>query len=197
MLRQPVQVDQAAPDDAAALLEMWGGTGGRPERAAGAKPLREAAASLARMAADPDQRLLVARVDDRVAGAVHLSRAPLAPLLGECGVYMLHLHVRDEFRKQGVGLALLEATVSWAEEKDTAHVLAAASVSSRDANRYLARLGFAQIAVVRGTTTAALRAKLPVETPAVARADRRTHRNVGHVLAKRRSMRRAAQARPS
>ncbi len=197
MWRQPVLVEEASPEDAAVLLELWGGSGGRLERMAGPKPLRDAAASLARIAADADQRLLVARVDGRVAGAVHLSRAPLSPLHSECGVHMLHLHVLEEFRKLGVGMALMEATVTWAEEKDISHVLTAASVSSRDANRYLARLGFGQIAVVRGTTTAALRAKLPVETPAVARADRRSHRNVGHVLAKRRSMRRAEQTRPT
>jgi hypothetical protein len=60
----------------------------------------------------------------------------------------------------------------------------------------MARLGLGQMAVVRGASTAALRAKLPVETPAAARVGSRTHRSVGHVLAQRRSLRRA-QRRPT
>jgi predicted N-acetyltransferase YhbS len=193
MARSPVHVEDARPDDADALVEVWGGAGGR----APAVPGQEAASSIARIASEPDERLLVARVDGRVAGAVHLLRAPLSPVHAESAVYMVHLHVLEEFRRRGVGLALVEGAVSWAEEKDSPHVLTAASASSRDANRFMARLGLGQVAIVRGATTAAVRAKLPVETPAVAAADRRTHRNVGTVLAKRRSMRRAGQTPPS
>jgi GNAT superfamily N-acetyltransferase len=121
-------------------------------------------------------------------------RAPLSPVHAETAVYVLHLHVIEALRRHGVGHALLEATVSWAEEEDSPHVVAAASVGSRDANRFMARLGLTQVAVVRGATTAALRAKLPVEPPAAARVGRRSNRNVGQVLAARRSLRRA-QAR--
>ena len=204
MFRNPVQIRDAAPDDAAALIGLWGSTGlvaRAPEReVSGETPsdasLRDAASSIARIAADPDQRLLVAHIDDRLAGAVHLSRGALSPVHDESAVYVLHLQVVEEFRRHGVGHALLEATVTWAEEKDTSHVMAAASVGSRDANRFMARLGLAQVAVVRGATTAALRAKLPVEPPVAARVGTRTHRSVGAVLAQRRSMRRA-QTRPS
>jgi hypothetical protein len=104
--------------------------------------------------------------------------------------------VLDRFRRHGVGRALLEAAVTWAEEKDIAHVVTATSVSSRDANRFMARLGLGQVAVLRGATTAALRAKLPVEPPAAARVGTsQTHSHVGQVLARRRLLRRA-QARP-
>jgi GNAT superfamily N-acetyltransferase len=197
--RSQVLVEDASEDDAEALVEVWSAVLGarREDRVPASEPLQEAVSSLARIATDPDQRLLVARVDGQVAGAVHLTRGPVSPVLAESAVFMWHLNVRDEFRRHGVGRALVDAAVTWAEEKDTAHVLTAASVHSRDANRFMARLGLGQVALVRGATTAALRAKLPVETPAVVRADRRTHRNVGTVLAKRRSMRRAEQARPS
>lgn len=194
MFRSPVQILDASTEDAAALLDVWAPLPGRDDTSV---VLQDAAASVARIAADPDQRLLVARVDGSVAGAVHLMRAPISPLHSESAVYMMHLNVVDEFRRHGVGRALMEATVVWAEEKDTSHVITAASVSSRDANRFMARFGLGQIAVMRGATTAALRAKLPVETPAVAKVDRRSHRSVGAVLAQRRSMRRAERARPS
>jgi GNAT superfamily N-acetyltransferase len=212
VFRNPVQIRDAAPDDAASLMGLWGGAGvvGRsaerevsPEGADGGqgagpdqRTVRDAASAIARIAADPDQRVLVAQIDDRVAGAVHLTRGTFSPVHNESAVYVMHLQVVEEFRRHGVGHALMEATVSWAEEKDTSHVLAAASVASRDANRFMARLGLGQVAVVRGATTAALRAKLPVEPPVAARVGTRNHRSVGAVLAQRRSLRRA-QTRPS
>jgi GNAT superfamily N-acetyltransferase len=197
VFRSPVHVRDAVPDDAAALVEIWSGFGDRPaERGADldteGPALREAVSSVARLAADPDERLLVAVIDGQVVGATHLSRGPLSPIHVETAVYVLHLQVLEDHRRHGVGRALLEATVTWAEEKDTSHVIVAAAVASRDANRFMARLGLAQIAVVRGATVPALRAKLPVEPPAAAaRVGSRHHRNVGQVLVQRRSMRRA------
>jgi GNAT superfamily N-acetyltransferase len=198
VFRSPVLVREATLEDVEALVEVWGGELTRlPEREEGERCAQEAAASIARLAADPDQRILVAVIDERVAGAVHLVRAPLSPVHTETAVYVAHLHVIDRFRRHGVGKALLEATVSWAEEKDTSHVIVAASVSSRDANRFMARLGLSQIAVIRGSSTAALRARLPVETPAAARVTTpASQRTVRQVLARRRSLRRA-QSRPS
>lgn len=196
MFRSPVHLRDAAPDDADALVAVWGGLGARtPDDDTTPQALGEAATSLARIAADPDQRLLIAHIDATVTGAVHLMRAPLSPLHSDTAIYVLHLQVVDEFRRHGVGRALIEATLTWAEEKDTTHVVAAASATSRDANRFMARLGLSQIAVVRGSTVASLRARLPVEPPAAARVGTKSHRSVGQVLARRRSMRRAAQTR--
>ena len=195
MFRSPVHVRDATPDDAAALVRIWSGFGDRPaERTAvdtEGPALREATSSVARIAADPDERLLVALNDDQVVGATHHARGPRSPLHVETAVYVMHLHVLEDHRRHGVGRALLEATVTWAEEKDTSHVVVAAAVASRDANRFMARLGLAQIAVVRGATVPALRAKLPLEPPAAARVGSRHHRNVGQVLVQRRSIRRA------
>lgn len=192
-----VNICDALPGDARALVAVWGGLAGRTTGGeATPHALQEAAAAIARIAVDPDQRLLVARIDDEVAGAVHLARAPLSPVHHDTAIYVMHLQVIESFRRHGVGRALMEATVTWAEEKDTAHVIAAAASASRDANRFMARLGLGQIAVVRGATASALRAKLPVDPPAAARVGTRSHRSVGQVLAQRRSMRRA-QTRPS
>lgn len=196
MTRSPVQVRDATPEDAAALVDVWGPGRNVGNEAALPPVLDEARASMARIAADPDQRLLVAAIDDKVAGAVHLTRGQLSPIHGDAAVYVLHLQVLEEARRHGVGRALMAATVTWAEEKDTPHVVAAAAIASRDANRFMARLGLGQIAVVRGASVSSLRAKLPVETPAAARVGSRSHRSVGQVLVQRRSLRRS-QARPS
>lgn len=194
MSRCAVPVRDALLEDADALLQVWSPVGGSrtPEQDGPA-----ARASLARIAADPDQRLLVALVDGAVVGAVHLVRATVSPVHCESAVHVTHLHVLESHRRRGVGRALMEAVVSWAEEKDTVHVIAAASAGSRDANRFMARLGLGQVAVLRGATVAGLRAKLPVEPPAAARVSSRSSRTVGQVIVQRRSLRRAQAARIS
>lgn len=194
MSRNPVQVRDAGTEDVPVLLKLWSGVLARAERDTGASDA-EARAGVARIAADPDQRLVVAVLDGRVVGAVHLIRAPLSPIHSEMGVHLTHMQVEEASRRHGAGRALVEAAVAWAEEKDTVHVLSAAWVGSRDANRFMARLGFAQIAVVRGATVASLRTKMPVEPPAAARVGSRSPRSVGQVLAQRRLQRRS-QARP-
>ncbi|MGZ5418038.1 MAG: N-acetyltransferase family protein [Nocardioides sp.] len=191
MFRCPVHVRDAEPRDAAELRELLGATPSRP----GVRPA-EAAAAVAAIAVDPDQRLIVAEDNGRVVGVAHLVRASLSPLGGGTAVHVLHLNVRTELRRHGVGRALMEATVSWAEEKESSHVVAAASVGSRDTNRFMARLGLTQVAVMRAATVSTLRAKMPVEPPAAARVGSRSHRNVGQVLAKRRSMRRSQAKTP-
>ena len=189
MFHTPVHVRDAGPDDVDDLMRIWAARG--PERVL-APPVRsDALSSVARIAADPDQRVLVAVVDDHVAGAVHLVRAPVSPISGDSAVYVMHLQVADEFRRHGAGRSLMEAAVTWAEEKDSSHVVATASAGSRDANRFMARLGLGPTAMVRAASVASMRAKLPLEPPAAARVGSRAHRNVGQVIVQRRSLRRA------
>ena len=192
MSRYPVQVRDAVPEDAATLVAVWGDF---RRSASDRNPLNpahdEAAAAVARIAADPDERLLVGILEGEIVGAAHLIRASVSPIHTETAIHITHLHVLAGHRRHGVGKALIEAAVSWAEEKDTSHLLAAAWVHSRDANRFMARLGLAQIAIVRGATIPALRSKLRVEPPAGAMVTSRNHRSVGQVLAQRRLQRRA------
>lgn len=193
MSRNPVQVRDATPEDAEALLAIWADFSRRTysDRFPVDLPETETAGSVARIAADPDERLVVGLVDDRVVGAALLQRAAMSPIHTESAIHISHLHVLGEARRNGVGRALIEAALSWAEEKDTSHILAAASVNSRDANRFMARLGLAQVAVVRGATVAAMRAKLPREAAAVARIGVRPQQNLAQLLAHRRSLRRS------
>lgn len=188
-----MHVRDATPDDASALLEIWSGLARTCDRESVA-PQAEAAAAVARCAAESDRRMVVAVLEDQVVGAAQLLRAPISPIHSEMAVHVVHLQVREKWRRHGVGRALMEAAVCWAEEKDTVHVMAAASGASRDANRFMARLGLVQVAVIRAATVAALRTKMPVEPPAAARMGARSHRSVGQVLAQRRSQRRS-QAR--
>lgn len=92
--------------------------------------------------------LLVARLDE--IGAIDLT-----PVL-----HVSHLLVSPKQRRRGIGRALLAAAVHVAEERDVDRVLATAAAGSREANRYLARLGFAPMVVHRVASTATLRRSL-------------------------------------
>jgi GNAT superfamily N-acetyltransferase len=187
VIRCPVQIRDAVPDD---VEELRGVLITGDDRGGDVEQVAAGCTAVASIAADPDQRLLVAVLDGRIAGVVHLVRGPISPLHCDSAVQVLNLHVLEELRRRGVGHVLMEAAVAWAEEKDTAHIVAAASVGSRDANRFMARLGLAQVAVVRGAAVSTLRSKLSGESTAV-RATGRSHRIVEQVLAQRRSLRRS------
>lgn len=193
MARCPVTVRDAEPEDVHAVRELLAQVSLRTHE----EPrLADEMTAIANLALDPDQRLLVAVTDDDVVGVAHLVRAALSPLQADTAVHMLHLNVREDQRRHGVGHALLEATVSWAEEKGSSHLVVAANPSSRDSNRFLARLGLGPAALMRVASVASLRSRLPVETPVAARVGSRNHRTVGQVVARRRSLRRAQARTP-
>lgn len=182
MGRQPVHIRDATPADAEALLSLWS----RTTRHADSSPraLRDAERALANLAVDPDERLLVATVRQRVVGALQLRRGPVSPLVLDSAVHTSFLLVEPEHRKHGLGRALMEAAVLWAEEKDV-HQITAITDTNRDTNRFFVRLGMSTLATVRSAPTAGLRKKLSSER---ARPD--GNRHLGEVLAQRRSMRR-------
>lgn len=178
MARHPLLVRDAEPADLAELLEVWALSGNGVDHAPGFSA--EAAQALANISADPDERLVVCEVDGRVVAAISLRRAPLSPLHTDNVVHSSFLLVRPDHRRHGCAHALLQAAVDWAEEKGIEHVSAITASQSRDANRFLARLGLSPVATVRVAPTAVLRDKL---APAPARS-------VSRVLAQRRTMRR-------
>jgi GNAT superfamily N-acetyltransferase len=96
-------------------------------------------------------------------------------------------NVFPEFRRHGVGRALMEAAVGWAEERGVGHVATAAAAGSRDGNRFMARLALGPVATLRLAPTTVVRSKLTAQRPPVAHVP---PRQLTHLLAVRRSMRR-------
>jgi GNAT superfamily N-acetyltransferase len=93
-------------------------------------------------------------------------------------------HVFPQFRRKGVGSALMEVACRFADQHGISHVQTAAAAESRDANRFMARLSFAPQAMLRAATTSAVRARLPKArqvTPAATSKQR-----IDRVLAARR-----------
>lgn len=183
MSRCALQIRDAEPGDAADLLALWTFSG-RADQAP--RPVEEAASALAQIAAAPDERLLVGLVGGNLVAAVHLRRAPLSPLHTESVVHTSYLVVHPDHRRHGYARALLDQALVWAEEKDVHHVTAITSSTSRDTNRFLARLGLSTAWTVRIGSTSAMRRKI---TPDPIRT-RDTRRQLGRVLAQRRSVQR-------
>lgn len=190
MSRSGLEIRDARPEDAAELLRLWHEVAGTSPEQPTARPVDDSSAALAQVAADPDERFLVGFHDDVLVAALHLRRAAMSPLHADMAVHTSYMLVRPDHRKHGYARALLDAAVSWAEEKDVAHVSAITSSHSRDTNRFLARLGFAPIATIRVANTGLLRRNLTPE--AIRPLDAR--RNLGRVLAQRRTIQRRARA---
>lgn len=187
MSRSAVHIRPVHLDDADELLAVWQTL--PPRAAVQEQALAEVEGTIRKVLASERERIVVAEVGNRLAGALHLKIGPLAPLSSDLAVFTSHLNVIQEFRKRGIARSLMEAAVTWAEENAILHVVAMSAVNSRDTSRFMARLGLAQAAVVRVAPTATLRAKLPVDLPGVSRPVA-SNRQISQVLAARRSLRR-------
>jgi GNAT superfamily N-acetyltransferase len=190
MTRSLVSLRCALPSDAPALAEVWSDVLRRAEHEDQVSDLLQIIESAT---ASPHDRLVVAEYDGEVAGAVHLRETTLSPLNLEPAVRAISPHVLPQYRRHGVGKALMEAAVAYAEELGIGHVATAAASGSRDANRFMARLAFGPQAVLRVASTHAVRARLTAQRPAVQRT---SGRHLTQVLAARRSMRRVPPASP-
>src|SRR5690349_13532976 len=184
MPRQAPRIRDASPLDAPDLLHLWAAVSGLADNVPLGRAHADAEQALATIALDPDQRLLVAENDDRIVAAMKLSRGPLWPLALDQAVHSSFLLVLPQFRRHGYGHALMEAALSWAEEKDLSQITVVTD-GNRDTNRFFARLGLGTLGTVRQAPTAVLRKKLAAE-----RARGGGNRHLVEVLAQRRSMRR-------
>jgi GNAT superfamily N-acetyltransferase len=161
MIRGRSIVRDAVAEDAEALLRIWVDfTSDPPRQPRPSADLADVKRTVQRIAADPSQRLVVAVDADRPVGVAHLRCAPLSPIHGEEAVHVGYLHVLSDFRRRGLGKQLMETAADWAEEIGTKHIVASVAATARDSNRFLTRLGMAQVAVVRATTVCALKGKL-------------------------------------
>ena len=186
MSRTPVDVRDLGPQDGPALERLWRDLP-RPAEWLDGADLAEMV--LAALAEDPGSRVVVAESGGEVVGTAYLRTGRLSPLLTDEMLHVSHLQVEESQTRRGVGRALLEAALLHAEHHGIPSLLVAGAVNDRETNRFLARLGLAQVAVIRGSTVAALRARMPVEPAMAARSSRA--KQVGQVVAARRLQRRA------
>jgi ribosomal protein S18 acetylase RimI-like enzyme len=186
--RPAVAVREATLDDVPALVAMWSelrDMGRRMERVIPGPDAGAMRHRLADIEADPDSCALVASVDGEVAGMVLLTATDYAPLFEQRAVHAHYLHVRDGFRRRGVGKALLCAAVTYADEVGAEHILTSVLPQMRETQRFYARLGFGPVVVRRSAPVSVLRRRLaPSGTATV----------TDSLLARRRSLRRVRAA---
>ncbi len=179
MSRSLVTLRDASLADVEQLAALW-----QPFlRRSDAAQLDDLAGAIERTQQVPGERLVVAEYDGAFAGAVYLKAATYSPVNPEPVLQVHNAAVVTDHRRRGIGKALVEAAVTWAEELGIGHVATAAASGSREANRFMARLALGPQAVLRMAPTPAVRAKL------VGRCQ--GGRQVTQVLAVRRSLRNA------
>jgi GNAT superfamily N-acetyltransferase len=161
-----IEVRDARPDDADTLVALWRdmpvGTG-HQSRLLTAPTAASARASVTKHLTDPSCRLIVGEIDGVVAAMAYLRRRPISPLHDEVCVAMEYLHVSDSFRRHGLGKALIAEAAAWAERENSPHLAVLAPATAREANRFLARLGLGQAAVLRFASTHTVRRRLAAE----------------------------------
>jgi GNAT superfamily N-acetyltransferase len=115
-----------------------------------------------RLLADSAHRLVVAvDVDSGTVLGMAVFGVDVVSTLAEVpSIYVSHLLVAPEHRHRGAGRALLAAAVGYADELGLGHVIVGVTTGGREANRFLARLGFAPLVLRRIAPVLTLRRSL-------------------------------------
>ena len=124
-------------------------SGSRSSVGACDEQLHDLATVIEQLGDRPGERLLVAEYDGTFAGAAFLKAGTYSPVNPEPVLEVHNAAVVAPFRRRGIGKALVESAVTWAEELGIGHVATAASSGSREANRFMARLALGPQAVLR------------------------------------------------
>jgi GNAT superfamily N-acetyltransferase len=186
-----VTLRRAEESDAEALVELWGAV---MRKADPQELLGDVLRIIDDCRSNDDSRIVVAEYDGEVAGSVYLRTTTITPVNLEPVVQAIHPHVAPRFQGRGVGRALMDAAVTYAEDHGIAHVASAALAGSRDANRFFARLALGPMATLRLAPTAVIRAKLSVGSRHAVGV--RPSRQLSQVLAARRSLRGSRNGAP-
>jgi ribosomal protein S18 acetylase RimI-like enzyme len=189
--RGNVRVRPAAPSDISELIVL-SEANGVPEHMSGRgrRARKTDTATIAnrfsQLLTDPDRLVLVAVEEEHgaVVGFAVLLEEQVGVLAPTPTMYISHLLVAPSYRRRGTGRALLTGAVRHAEDREIDHVVVGVQAAARDANRYLARLGFAPLVVRRIASVQALRRGLGI-VDSVDRAALRRRRSVRGVLPSR------------
>ena len=169
MPRPSLATRTATDEDIPVLIGLWQElkqVGARAERAVNPVTTPDIAERLARAIRGDECRVVVAFADNTPVGMAVFRSIQPDPLSDSRVLQMSHLVVRDAVRRRGVGHALIAAGADIAQELGIEHVGVGVYPSLRDASRFYARLGFAQLTVQRVAPVTALRRRLAADQPA-------------------------------
>ncbi|MFS3130305.1 N-acetyltransferase family protein [Nocardioides sp. Bht2] len=181
MSRTAVTLREASVEDAEALAELWAEQVQRSMA-----PVDDMRLLIKQVATVDGDRIVVAEFDGVFAGAVFLRIEQRSPFEQELAVNVLFPCVVPALRRHGVGRALVEAAVQWAENRGITQIRAASTSNSRLAHRFLARLGLGPLAVQRVGATHLVRSRV---SPGRMSGGQPMPRSMGALLAQRRRQR--------
>lgn len=181
MSRQPVSMRTAGEADIDFLAECWSTS----LRKGTEDELRTDVHEIVKLSVDdPCARAVIAEYDGVPAGSLYLRASQMTPLNLDTVVHVAGMYVLPQFRRHGIGHALMEQALCFADGLGATMLATEAPASSRETNRFLARLGMGQCAVERVAPCSTIRAKL---SPSGSRPAK--PRQLTHLLAVRRSLR--------
>lgn len=141
-------------------------------------------ASLADNLSRSTRRILVAEHDEQIVGVVVGDVSTLTPVTTTRVLLISDAQVSPDFRRRGVISGLLSAMAAHGEECGCEITVMMASAHAKEPNRYLTKIGFNQVAIMRAISTGKLRARL----------SRDTDGDTGRLVAVRRTLRRRQAA---
>lgn len=190
--RHPIVLRDADREDAAALIALWTecaasghdeGSEAFTQQSLWREPgVAEAAAALDLNLSMPDKRIIVALLDGEVVGVTVCYLSTLTPITLTRLLVVTEIQISPRFRRRNVASTLLSAAASYGEEHNCEIVVASIPAHAREPHRYLTKIGFNQIAVLRAIQASKLRSKLTTRAT--------NSRGTGKLIAVRRTMRR-------
>lgn len=190
--RHPVVLRDADREDAAALIALWSecaaagtdeGSEAFTQQTLWREPgVAEAAAALDFALSRPDKRIIVALVEGEIVGATVCDLSTLTPITLTRVLIVTEIQVSPRHRRRHVASTLLSAAATYGEDHNCELVVAAIPAYARQPNRYLTKIGFNQIAVLRAIQASKLRSRLTTRAT--------NSRDTGRLIAVRRILRR-------
>ncbi len=194
--RPPVELRDADRHDAAALIALWRecaaassdeGSEAFTQQTLWREPgVAEAAAAIDLHLGKPDKRIIVAESEGEIVGATVCDLSTVTPINLTKILVVTEIQVSPRYRRRSVAMTLLSAVASYGEENGCEFVVASIPAHAREPNRYLTKLGFNQIAVLRAIQASKLRSRLSTKAT--------NSRDTGRMIAVRRTLRRRARA---
>jgi N-acetylglutamate synthase-like GNAT family acetyltransferase len=192
--RPPIVLRDADREDAAALVALWCEcaeqvTGQDSDATAHHLLWREpgvpeAAEALELNLSRPGKRIIVALVDGEIVGATVCEITTISPISMTRVLLVTEIQVSPQHRRRSVAATLLTAVAEHGEENGCEVVIAAIPVQAREPHRYLTKIGFNQIAVLRAISATKLRSRVGGKAG--------QSRDTGRLIAVRRTLRRRA-----
>jgi GNAT superfamily N-acetyltransferase len=136
-----LEIRPAAEDDIPAIVAMLADDplGAQRESPEDLSPYR---AAFERLAADPNQRLVVAVREGRVVGTLQLTFVPGLSRRGATRSIIEGVRIHADERGGGLGTQLIEWAVDASRRQGCSLVQLTSDVSRNDAHRFYERLGF-------------------------------------------------------